>query len=202
VEGRGARLAGTYPPGQRDVSFRFQVPKPADPQVTFKARPPPRTVEQRVIAVAGKNMTLSVDDFEPVQDATGPRGDRVLVTRKLVSRGSPEVGPFVVTLSGLPVPGSGRWVAAALALAFAFVGGAAAAGKLSLVSTERTEGDRARARELLLDELVSLEHAKQRSEIGPSAYERTRRALADSLARIGLPSEAKRAKRPAKEKRA
>jgi hypothetical protein len=195
VEGRGARLIGTYPPGQRDVSARFQIPKPAETTMTFRGRPPPHTVEMRVIAVANKNMTLNVEDWEPTQESTGPNGDHVLVTRKLVARGSPEVGPFVVTLTGLPVPGSGRWVAAGIAFVFALCGGAAASGKLRVVSTTRAEGDKARARELLLSELVSLEHAKRREQIGPTAYERTRRALADALARIGLPSEARRPKR-------
>ena len=202
VEGRGARLRGTFPPGSRDASFRFQIPKPAETSVTFRARPPQRTVEMRVIAVAGKNMGLSVEDFEASQEATGPRGDHVLVTRKLVSRGSPEIGPIVITLTGLHVPGSGRWVAVAIALVLAACGAAAAAGKLRFVSTERAESDRARARELLLDELVSLEHAKQRSQIGPSAYERARRLFADALTRIGLPSEPKRSKRPLRERRA
>jgi hypothetical protein len=202
VEGKGARLIGTFPPGQRDVSFRFQLPKPADTSVTFRAAPPPRTVEMRVIAVANKNMGLSVDDFETPRDGTGPTGDRVLVTRKLVSRESPEIGPFVVTLSGLPVPGLGRWIAAAIALALVACGGAAAAGKLKLVSSEQGQGDRARARELLLAELVTLEHAREREEIGPSAYDRARRALSDALARIGLPADGKAARRGLKERRA
>ncbi|HEY3500991.1 MAG TPA: hypothetical protein VGK73_40135 [Polyangiaceae bacterium] len=202
VEGRGARLVGTFPPGSRDASFRFQVPKPAEHSVTFRASTPPRTVEMRVIAVAGKNMGMSVEGFDAPQEGNGPTGDRVLVTRKLVSRTSPEVGPFVVTLTGLPVPGNGRWVAAGIAFALALCGGAAAGGKLRLVSSERSEGDRARARELLLAELVNLEHAKQRSEIGPNAYERTRRHFADALTRIGLPTDTKRPKRALRERQA
>lgn len=194
VEGRGARLLGTFPPGQHDVSFRFQVPKPADETVAFNVRPLPRTAEMRVIAVSSKTMTMQVDGFETPQKGTGPSGDPVLVTRKLVSRGEPEVGAFTVVLSGLPVPSEGRWLVVAIALAFGIVGALATAGKLKLVSTERLMSDRARARELLFVELVALSRAQKRGEVGPNAYERAYRLMVDALARIGLPADKKRRK--------
>ncbi|HTQ03363.1 MAG TPA: hypothetical protein VMI54_05885 [Polyangiaceae bacterium] len=187
VEGRGARLVGTYPPGQRDVNFRFQVPKEAASSATFRFTPPPRSAEIRVIAVANPAMGLEVDGFEPPQVSIGPSGDRVLVTRKLAARGETQVAPFTATLTGLPVPGPGRWIAILIALAFGGAGWAAAAGKWRFVSTERIQTDKARARELLLDELVALTRAKERGEVGPQTYERTHRALMDALARIGMP---------------
>jgi hypothetical protein len=195
VEGRGAKLLGTFPPGQQDVSFRFQVPKSAEATATFAVRPPPRTAEMRVIAVANKTMGLEVDGFETPQKATGPKGDPVLVTRKLVGRGEPEVGGFTVLLTGLPVPGEGRWIVVLIALGFGVVGALAAAGKLTLVSEERISGDKERARELLFSELVHLAKAKQQGEVGPNAYERAHRMFVDALARIGLPPEKKRKKR-------
>jgi hypothetical protein len=202
VEGRGVRLVGTYPPGQRDVSFRFQLPKGSSGSATFRVRPPPRVAEMRVIAVASQHMGLEVPDWEAPREGTGPRGDRVLVTRKVVSRGADEIREFSVRLTGLPVPGPGRWIASSIALAFGLCGWAAATGKLRLVSQERAQGDRARARELLLAELVELTRARERNEIGPTTYERTQRMLVDALARIGLPSEPKRAKKSPKTQRA
>jgi hypothetical protein len=187
VEGRGARLVGTYPPGQHDVSFRFQVPKEPVSSASFHFTPPPRAVEVRVIAVANPAMGLEVDGFEPSQVSVGPSGDRVLVTRKLAARGEATVAPFTATLTGLPVPGPGRWIAILIALAFGSAGGAAAAGKWRFVSSERIQSDKARARELLLDELVALARAKERGEVGPQTYERTHRSLMDALTRIGLP---------------
>jgi hypothetical protein len=187
VDGRGARLVGTYPPGQHDVNFRFQVPKEAASSASFHFTPPPRAVEIRVIAVANPAMGLEVDGFEPPQVSVGPSGDRVLVTRKLAARGEPTVAPFTATLTGLPVPGPGRWIAILIALGFAGAGWAAAAGRWRFVSSERIQSDKARARELLLDELVALSRAKERGEIGPQTYERTRRSLMDALARIGVP---------------
>ena len=38
VEGRGAALRGTFPPGEERAQFRFQVPKPADSAVSFSTR--------------------------------------------------------------------------------------------------------------------------------------------------------------------
>jgi hypothetical protein len=188
VDGTGARLLGTYPPGGHDVSFRFQVPKTDEATASFHVRPPPRTAEMRVIAVTNKTMGLEVDGFESPQDAIGPRGDRVLVTRKLAGRGDAGVGPFSVLLTGLPVPGEGRWIVVGIALAFGAIGVLATLGKLRLVSGERLSTDRARARELLFDELVVLTRARERGEVGPRAHERAHRMLVDALARIGLPA--------------
>ena len=101
-------------------------------------------------------------------------------------------------MAGLRVPGMGRWVAVFIALAFAGFGGLAARGDLRIASTERVQGDRARARELILLELVDVERAKDKGHIGPTAYERAHRALVDALARIGIPDE----KKPTKKRKA
>lgn len=196
VEGRGAKLLGTYPPGQHDVSFRFQMPKEAETVVSFDVKPPTRTAEMRVLAVTNKTMGLEVEGFEQPREDRGPRGDRVLVTRKVVARGEPEVGAFRVVLTGLPVPDEGRWVAVMIALVFMAGGGLAAAGRLKLVSTERLEGDQARARDLLFAELVTLDKARKNGELGPKAHDRAHRLLVDALARIGLPREKKKRRRP------
>jgi hypothetical protein len=195
LEERGAKLLGTYAPGQHDVSFRFQLPKEAETTASFDVTPPLRTVEMRVIAVTNKSMGLEVDGFERPQDGRGPRGDPVLVTRKLADPRGSGVESFRVVLTGLPVPDDGRWYAVVIAFVFAAVGGLAAAGKLKLVSTERLENDHARARDLLFGELVTLAKARKEGEIGPNAHERAHRLLVDALARIGLPREKKRQKR-------
>lgn len=202
VEGRGARLNGTFPPGQRDVSFRFQIPKPTESTVSFNVGLLPRLAEVRVIAVASAEMSLEVEPgFEAPQVASGPRGDRVLVTRWLVPKGGPELSGISVTLAGLRVPGPGRWVAVFIALGFAGLGVLAARGDLRIASTERVQSDRVRARELILSELVAVERAKESGALGPNAYERTHRALLDALARIGIPEAKRRPKRRAESRR-
>jgi hypothetical protein len=202
VEGRGAKLQGTFPPGQRDLNFRFQIPKAAETTAVFRIGPAPRMVEVRVIAVASKAMGLDVEGFEPTQSATGPNGDPVLVTRKVAGRGDARLPPFVVTLTGLSVPGPGRWIAALIAFGIAAVGGLAAAGRFRVVSHQKLESDRARACDLLLNELVQLTRARERGEIGPQTHEQTRRTLVDALSRIGLPKEARKVKRSLKPARA
>jgi len=202
VEGRGAKLVGTFPPGQRDLNFRFHVPKAAETTAVFRIGPPPRTVELRVIAVASKAMGMDVEGFEPTQNATGPNGDPVLVTRKLAGRGDVRMQPFVVTLTGLSVPGPGRWIAVLIALGISVAGGLAAAGRWRPASSQKLETDRARACDLLLDELVQLTRARERGEVGPQTHEQTRRTLIDALSRIGLPKEARKAKRAVKPARA
>jgi len=195
LEGRGAKLEGTFPPGQRDLNFRFQVPKAAEPTAVFRFGPGPRTFEIRVIAVASKAMGMDVEGFEATQSGTGPSGDHVLVSRKAAGRNNAQLQPFVVTLTGLSVPGPGRWVAILIAFLIALAGGLAAAGKWKIASTEKIESDRARAVNLLLDELVALTRAKERGEVGPLTHDQTRRSLIDALARIGLPKEARKSKR-------
>ena len=51
-------------------------------------------------------------------------------------------------------------------------------------------GDMKRARDLLLEELVQLEQAKEKGKVGPKSYDRTRRALITALARIIQPGTA------------
>jgi hypothetical protein len=195
VEGRGAALRGTFPPGQRDVSFRFQIPKPTESAISFTLGMLPNVVEMRVIAVASPEMNLEVSPgFEVPQVAAGPRGDRVLVTRRVAQKNADTSRTISVALSGLHVPGPGRWVAVCIALVFAGFGVLAASGELRIASTERVQGDRGRARELILRELVLVERAKAAGDIGPNAYERAHRALLDALARIGVPEEKKRKK--------
>jgi hypothetical protein len=201
-EGRGAKLVGTYPPGQRDLNFRFQVPKESSSTAVFRFVPAPRTAEFRVFAAAGPSMGMEVDGFEPAIRDRGPSGDPVLVTGKRAGRGQPELGPVVVTLTGLPVPSAGRWVAIAIAIVFAGAGGLAALGKWRLVSGEKLDTDRSRACDLLLDELVALTRARARGEVGPETHQRTHRTLIDALTRIGLPSEPKTKKRLQKAQRA
>ncbi len=114
---RGARLLGTISPGEHDVSFRFQLARDEQDGASFRVGVPPHVAELRVIALAAPSMQLDVDGFErPRVDATQD-GQRVLVTRRLLQRGEPELTNAAITLSGIPTPGPGRWIAIAIAAA-------------------------------------------------------------------------------------
>jgi hypothetical protein len=114
---------------------------------------------------------------------------------KTIKRGEDPISTMSMTLTGLRVPSAGRWVAVVIALVFAAFGGLAARGDIHIASAEKVQSDRARARDLILTELLLVERAKTSGEIGPNAYERAHRTLLDALARIGVPEEKKSPKK-------
>ncbi len=129
-EDRGAKLLGTFAPGQHDASFRFQVPKQREANAYFTLGMLPHVFEMRVIAAASASMTLTVDGYEPPRTDQTENGQRVVVTRRVFDAGD-KTEAVNITLSGLPVPGPGRWIAALLAAALAASGFGAAWGYLS-----------------------------------------------------------------------
>lgn len=193
VEGVGAKLKGTFAPGQNEASFRFQIPKGTDDSLTFRMSLPPHVAEMRVIAEASSTMNLEVDGFQPPVPAANNNGQRVLVSVKQLLRGEPELKEFVATLSGIPTPGPGRWFAVAIALCFAVGGVFAANGAFDDAGGGKDlAADKKRARELLLRELLALEAARRAERIGPRSYADSRSALIDAIARLGLPAEGPR----------
>jgi hypothetical protein len=195
--GRGAKLVGTFSPGQHNVSFRFQLPRHEESSASFRFGLPPHTAEIRVIAEAAPSMQLDIDGFEKPQTDVNQNGQRVVVTRHVSQRGQPPLKTFDVVLSGIPTPGNGRWIAAFIAAALALLGFAAFRGKLAQeTQVELQERDAERAERVLLEELVELTRAKQAERIGPSTFESARRALVEALARIVSQNPAVQKKRP------
>jgi len=188
VEGVGARLKGTFPPGQAEASFRFQVPKSSDDSLTFRMSLPPHVAEMRVIAEASSTMNLAVDGFQPPVATANQNGQRVLVSVKQLRDRNEELREFTATLSGIPTPGPGRWFALAIAGCMATFGVFAARGAFDdAASGKDVAADKKRARELLLGELLALEAAQREQRIGPRSYQQSRIALIDAVARLGLP---------------
>lgn len=197
VEGVGARLKGTFPPGQSEASFRFQLPKTSQDSLVFRMGLPPHVAEMRVIAEASSAMNLSVEGFQEPVPTANQNGQRVLVSVRQLLRRDEELKEFTATLSGIPTPGPGRWFAVALALGIAVSGVLAANGAFEDKSGGKgVTQDKKRARELLLGELLDLETARREERIGPKSYEQTRTALIDAIARLGLPED-----RPTKKRR-
>ncbi|MEO6602845.1 MAG: carboxypeptidase-like regulatory domain-containing protein [Polyangiaceae bacterium] len=193
VDGVGARLKGTFSPGQNEASFRFQLPKGTDDTLTFRMTLPPHVAEMRVIAEASSTMNLEVEGFQPPVPAANNNGQRVLVSVKQLLRHDEELKEFVATLSGIPTPGPGRWFAIAIALCLCIGGVFAANGAFDDASGGKDlAADKKRARELLLRELVALEAARRAERIGPRSYEQSRSALIDAIARLGLPATGQR----------
>jgi hypothetical protein len=196
---KGAVIRGTFPPGQRELSFRYQIPFNHDQSQSLSIRLPQRSVQVRVIAEAAKSMTLAVAGFPPSSRTEGRDGKRYLVTEKTIQQQGDSVSMIDLTLGGLPTRGPGRWIAVALA-ALAFVAGLAYVlqGESDGTVDEDTERDLAEAREALLDEIVSLEKAYRAGEIGPKTYSRVRASLLDALAKIVSMIEETQPKKPKK----
>jgi hypothetical protein len=196
VEGVGARLKGTFSPGQEEASFRFQMPKSNEDSATFQMSLPPHVAEMRVIAEASSTMNLDVDGFQPPVPTANQNGQRVLVSVKQLLRRDEEIKDFVATLSGIPTPGPGRWVAVLVALGMAIGGVFAARGAFDDAGGGKdVAADKKRAREILLRELMALEAARRAESIGPRSYEQSRLRLIDAIARLGLPAERPKATR-------
>lgn len=196
--GKGVKLKGTFAPGQQSASFRFQLPRHEETSASFDFGLPPHVGEIRFIAEAPVGMEIDVAGFEKPQVDVN-NGQRLLVTRRVAVRGQASgLGGFTASLSGIPTPGSGRWIAVVIATLLAGLGVAAFRGKLgSETQADLQDRDAERARRVLLDELVDLERARREERIGPSTYESARRALVEALARIvsanpGLGKKAKR----------
>ncbi len=190
VDGVGARLKGTFSPGQQEASFRFQMPKSNEESASFRMTLPPHVAEMRVIAEASSAMNLEVDGFQPPVATANQNGQRVLVSVKQLQRREDEIKDFTATITGIPVPGPGRWVAVLVALCMAIGGALAAQGVFDdAAGGKDVAADKKRAREILLRELVALEAARRAEKIGPRSYEQSRMHLIDAIARLGLPAE-------------
>ncbi len=194
----GAALRGTFPPGRRELDFRYQVPLDEEAKQTLHLRLPPRVAQIRVIAEASRSMALEVAGFPPAQRVDGRDGKHLLVTELQVARAAGGVAALDVTLSGLPTQGPGRWIAVALAI-LAFGAGVA---YFAQAGSGTPDADALRdldeAREALLGELVALERARKTGEIGPKTYARVRASLLDALARIVAMIDEARPKKPGK----
>jgi hypothetical protein len=182
------QLQGAVPPGQHDAAFRFEVPNPRLDSASFILSMPPRIAEMRVLADAARGMHLDVPGFPPASEAHGPRGQRLLTTQKVQRGTEPPLSVLTITLHNIPSSGAGRWVALALALIFASVGGTVAwsARQRDKRSRRRASARLRHARRILVNELVALERARQESRIGPRTHAATRQRLIDAVARIEL----------------
>jgi hypothetical protein len=181
--GRGARMVGTFSPGQHELTFRFQVPSDEKETAEFVVQLPPHVAELRVMVPAAREMRLEVQGFNPAEPMTGQDGRRLLVVQRQLRPGEPEMRDVAIRLSGIPTPSSGRWIAVGLALSVIL------AGLFLTARDQKGAGlvpvkDGERAQKLLLNELVALERAFADKEIGPRTYDQARRALLDALTRL------------------
>jgi hypothetical protein len=186
--GQGAKLRGTFSPGMHDTHFRYQIPYEGDDSVDFTLGLPPRVAQMRVIAEASRGMTLRAEGFKAAVPNRNQRGQRVLVTERTVRAGEPGLNRLHVTLDNIPIEGSSKWIATALAAATVALGIYLATQQARTGQKLIDAHDSERARTRLVAEIAALDRARRAGEVGPSAYARIHAALIDSLARL-LPME-------------
>jgi hypothetical protein len=188
VPERGAKMRGTFGPGQHEIQFRYQIPYEGTESVKIALALPPRVIRMRVIAEASKTMTLKVDEFPSAESSANQRGQRVLLTERQSRAGESPMNHVAVTLDNIPTDGSSRWVTVALTVATVGFGVFFALEqekeKSKRGQTTAGERDTERARARLVAEIAALDAASSAGEIGPQAHARIRQALIDSLARI------------------
>ncbi|NUO50274.1 MAG: hypothetical protein HOV80_15575 [Polyangiaceae bacterium] len=181
-------IKGTVPPGGTVIRFRFHVPHHNKSDISIPVALPPNTTRILIAAEASKQMGLTADGFPKEAERVRDRGRTLL---KLEKQWTPKDGrnffsKVNLKLTGLPTRGIFPWVAAGLA-------GTATVGAVSYAWTRRSKAatlttesraDLIEAKEAMLEEIVALERAHARGEVGPRAYDRLRRAMLDALARI------------------
>jgi hypothetical protein len=184
----GAKLRGTFTPGQHDAHFRYQIPFEGDDSVDFTLTLPPHVAQMRVIAEASKTMTLRADGFGNSVSDRNQRGQRVLVVERKVRSGEPALARIHVSLDNIPIEGTTKWVAIGIAAATVGLGLYLAMRQASSAPKQVDAQDSERARSRLVAEIAALERARRAGDVGPSAYARIHAALIDALARL-LPME-------------
>jgi hypothetical protein len=178
VDRVGGRLKGTFPPGRHEIQFRWQLPYSGTTHIEFEEVLPPHVAAMRVMAGGMRGVQLLVQDFPEAQAKTDAQGARLLITEKQAGRGTP-IDAVHVKIEGLPSAGSGNIIATCLAGSGVALGlGLGFIWTPTPRRTKRLRGKRSR----LLAELLELEEAKARGDIGPVTYEKTRRHLVDLVA--------------------
>lgn len=181
VKGQGYRLVGLVKPGSHEFSFRYQVPLGTSERQALQTMFPPNTAQVRVLFEGSRSMGLEAPGFSPAERTQAGNGKDVWIAEQVASQRSGGIRSAVVTLTGLPTPGPGRWIAAGLALALAAVSiGLRVQGKAGQDAAK----DLARARQQLLDAARQLEVDRKAGHIGPESYARIRAELLDMLARV------------------
>lgn len=195
VENEGAmELRGTFPPGQTDITYRYQIPLDGGAEVAMTVPTPPRMAITHVVLKANDEMVLNVTGFPASEDGRWNDGAKVKQTSR-VPQTMPEIqavmsntspGKLAIHISGIPTPGLKRTIAVVLALL------AMAAGGLH-VYRRRTDPaspeldvieDLEQAEKALLDELALLEKLRAKGDVGPRTYDGLKNQLLDALARI------------------
>jgi hypothetical protein len=189
----GAKLRGTFGPGQHETHFRYQIPYSGEQAVDFTTSLPPHVARMRVMAEASKGMTLQVADFPAAISDRNQTGQRILLTERQIRAGESPPSQLRVTLDNIPTEGPAKWVTTGVAIATVLLGLFLAIEQTKTKSkgqTQLADEDAERARSRLVTEIAQLDKARAAGDVGPKAYDRIRSVLIDALARLMATPEA------------
>ncbi len=182
VEKHGARLRGTFGPGENTVGFSWQLPySPGDGAIELDVGLPPNMDQVIIGAAAAPGMKLEVPGFRDATAQMNEEGLRILVTGAKLPQGDASPRKLHIALRDLPTPGPTRLIGTLLAIV-----GVAAGIYLALRKREQSSPKALvkRDRGRILQEIDDLERAHRREDVGPKTYERARRDLVDELAAL------------------
>lgn len=182
------RLDGTFTPGRHDLKFRFYLPINGEASKSFAFPAKLNLGSFKVFLESGPKMTMEVGGFEDVEEGRGRKGTRHLIaSRDFMEEKTAAPSLIEVTIAGIPTPPAGRGVSVIVAAGLALLSlGQALFNRRRRKNASQAlfTGDVERAQELILDELVGLEQAFARKEVGRKTHERTRRQLLEAYARL------------------
>jgi len=180
VPHEGARLHGTFVPGENTVVFSWQLPYSNEPSLDIDLGLPPAARQVLVRTAAAPGMHLEVPTFREAVAQVSEEGQRELVTGRQLNDTETPLRKVTIKLSDLPTPGPTRLIGTALAAAGIFAG----VWVTTQTRKRSTKAGVKRDRDRILEEVEELERAHVRGDIGPKTYERARRELVDELASV------------------
>lgn len=187
VEGRGFKVTGFVRPGAHEASLRYQVPYSSSDSIHVSAWMLPRVAQVRVISAAAGQTRMRVEGMPEPISTKGNEGQKLLVTERLSPAGGDQIDLASITIQGLPTPGPARWYALAAAVTAIVVGlylALRGSQQSGAANDPELRGDIEKAKQVVLEEIATLEKSRKAGDLGPKTYEHTRRTLVDSLARL------------------
>jgi hypothetical protein len=182
VQGSGVMIKGLVPPGTTDVTFQYQLPYPSSDTLRLDVGMPPRVGSVRVMAGLGPGLTLHVAGLGPPSATRNEQGQRLLLVEHEVPAGADQIEKLSLAVSGLPTGLLARRLGIGLTFLLMVGGIAAAVLGRRRVSDEPSSQPPTREREVLLDDVRSLEERLAGGKVSRSEYESERNALLDRLA--------------------
>ncbi len=177
-ESGGYVIRGSLPPGTVQLAWAYDLPVDGD-TVRIPVDVPLRFFGLQVFSEAPEGLVMNVRGL-PSPQRVDNDGQPIWLTQ--VTRGPDEapIEHFTVTLSGIPGPGPGRWVAVMLA-ALLVLGGVL----LTFMRADDSEAGaraRRRRREEILAAIRELELDYESGEVGPEFRQSRRADLVRALA--------------------